>query len=110
MCWLRGRMDGPERASLPHAGSCTPTLVRREGMSEHITHSDLAEQDQRAGSRGGSSRSRRHAQKLVAAGLCVHCKSPHDRGTRRCAACTAKAVATNRRTKQEAKASSLCVG
>jgi hypothetical protein len=54
------------------------------------------------------SRSKRHAEKLMLAGLCVVCKSPNDRKTRRCASCTQKAVELNRRTKQEALRSRLC--
>jgi hypothetical protein len=63
----------------------------------------------RTGSRGELDRSRRHAAKLRAAGLCATCRAPHDRGTRRCADCTKKAVATNVRSRREARVSGRCV-
>ena len=62
-----------------------------------------------SGSRGTLTRSRRHAAKLVEAGLCVRCKKPHTKGTRRCAECTTKAVEQNKRTQREARLSHQCV-
>jgi hypothetical protein len=55
------------------------------------------------------SRGRRRNARLIAAGLCVTCKTPHDRGTNRCAECTKKAIMRNLRTKQEAREQKLCV-
>jgi hypothetical protein len=51
---------------------------------------------------------RRYAAKLMTAGLCVTCRTPHNRKTRRCEACTKKAVAGNRRIKQKAHESDVC--
>lgn len=57
----------------------------------------------------GATCRQRRAARLIADGLCTVCKSPHDRGTRRCRDCTERAVASNRKIKQEARKAGVCV-
>ena len=46
---------------------------------------------------------------LVAAGLCVRCRKPHDGHSQRCRSCTAACVDSNRMNKRAARASEQCV-
>lgn len=63
----------------------------------------------KTGSRGDRERSKRHAKKLMDLGLCVYCKQPNPRKTRRCETCTSKAVASNKTRRYRTANSDHCV-
>lgn len=79
--------------------------VLDSGRSEDIVISDVTYE----GSRGEQNRSMRHAKKLMAAGLCVRCKKPNPKSTRRCPDCTKVAVHTNKVIREKANSLGLCV-
>ncbi len=67
-----------------------------------------APQTPHVGSRGEASRERQRIRRLAAAGICIRCKQPHDKGTQRCEACTALAVRGNVRARREARRGGSC--